>query len=175
MTVDGRALGRDDAREVQPLHRRLGPDQVHRIGVGDARREDAAAHRAGVADVAHERARVDAADRRDAAVGEPVQPAALGIGRVLVVDGRAHDRRARPDAIGLHRDLGGAVVADVRVGERDQLAGERRVGHRLLVARHAGREDHLARGVLVGAAPVAVETRAVLEEDKCVSSSGHHE
>ena len=48
-----------------------------------ARREHAAAHRAGVADVADERARVDAADRRDAAVGQPVQPAALG-------------RRARP-------------------------------------------------------------------------------
>ena len=45
-------------------------------------REDAAAHRARLADVAHERARVDAVDARDAAVAQPVEPAALGARRV---------------------------------------------------------------------------------------------
>jgi hypothetical protein len=34
----------------------------------------------GAADVPHERAGVDAGDRRDAAVAQPVQPAALGAG-----------------------------------------------------------------------------------------------
>ncbi len=60
----------------------------------------------------------------------------------------------------------GAVVADVRVGEGDQLARERRVGHRLLVAGHAGREDDLA-GRVASARParVAVEAGAVLEQD----------
>ena len=129
-----------------------------------AGREDAAAHRARVADVADERAGVDAGDRRDAAVAQPVQPAALGAGRVLAVDRLAHDRRARVDAVGLHRLGADAVVADVRVGEGDELAGEGRVGHRLLVAGHAGREDDLAGGVAVGAAGVAVEARAVLEQ-----------
>ena len=79
------SLGRDDAREVLPGHRRLGLDQLARLALADARGEDAAAHRAGVADVAHERARVDAGDRADAAVGQPVQPAALGARRVLAV------------------------------------------------------------------------------------------
>ena len=49
-------------------------------------REEAAAHRALVADVADERARVDAGDRGHAAVAQPVEPAALGAGRVLAVD-----------------------------------------------------------------------------------------
>src|SRR5262249_27261295 len=55
------------------------------------------------------------------------------------------------------------VVADVRIGESDELAGEARGGHRLLVAAHPGREDDLAGRGLVGAARLAVETRAVLE------------
>ena len=66
------SLGRDDAREVLAGHRRLGVDQLARLRLGDRRGEDPAAHRAGLADVLDERARVDAADRRHAAVGEPV-------------------------------------------------------------------------------------------------------
>ena len=106
--------------------------------------EDPAAHRARGADVADERAGVDAVDARDPVVAQPAEPALLGAGRVVVVDRRAHDRPGRVDAVGLHRLLGDAVVADVRGRERDQLAREARVGHRLLVARHAGREHDLA-------------------------------
>ena len=56
----------------------------------------------------------------------------------------------------------------MRIGEGDQLAGEARVGHRLLIAAHPGREDDLSgrhRGLRLGAARLAVEPRAVLEED----------
>ena len=76
---------------------------INFIVLGELVREDAAAHGARVADVAHERARVDAADRLHAAVAQPVQPAALGAGRVLAVARLAHDRRARPRPLGLHR------------------------------------------------------------------------
>src|SRR3954471_18862057 len=93
----------------------------------------------------------------------PVEPAALGAGGVVGVRRGAHDRRPRPDAVGLHRLGARPVVADVRVGERDELAGEGGVGHRLLVAAHPGREDDLAGGVGVRAARVAVEAGAVLE------------
>ncbi len=155
---------RHDGGEILADHRRLGVDQLARLRLGELAREDAAAHRAGVADVAHERARVDAGDRSDAAVGQPVEPAALGARRVLAVARFAHDRRARPRTIGLHRGGARAVVADVRVGERDQLTGERRVGHRFLVAGHAGREDDLADGVRLRPTPLAVEARAVLEQ-----------
>ena len=61
------------------------------------------------------------------------------------------------------------VVADQRVGEGDDLAGVGGVGDRLLVAGHRGVEDDLAAAA-VGrrvdrAAELAVEARAVLEQD----------
>ena len=155
--------GRDHAREVLAGHRRLGGDQSLRLGFADIAGEDATAHRARLTDVTDERARVDACDRGHAAVGQPVEPAALGTRRILAVDRLAHDRRTRPRPLGLHRLGADAVIANVRVGEGDQLAGEAGVGHRLLVAGHAGREDDLAHGVAVGATGVAVEAGAVLE------------
>ena len=73
--------GRDRAGEVGAVHRGLGVDPLARLGLGHLGREDAAAHRAAVADVADEGAGVDAADPGHAAVGEPVEPAALGAWR----------------------------------------------------------------------------------------------
>ena len=121
--------------------------------LGERRREHAAAHRALVADVAHERARVEVGDRRDPAVGQPVEPARArrrarprGRRAARMIAARAW---IRSDSIASARD---AVVADLRVGEGDQLAGVARVGHRLLVAGHRGREHDLADRVRVGAA-----------------------
>src|SRR5687768_9902087 len=68
------------------------------------------------------------------------------------------------DAPGLHGLLADPVVADVPHREGDELAREARVGHRLLVARHARREDDLARHVALSAHGVAVESGAVLEQ-----------
>ena len=89
----------DNPGQVLPGHRRLGRDQLARIALGDRLGEQPAAHRTGAADVAHQRARVHAADRRHAAVGQPVEPTALGRRRVLAVTDLAHDRRARPRAL----------------------------------------------------------------------------
>ena len=155
---------RDLARQVETGHRRLRVDALARLGLGCGAREDAAAHRAGVADVAHQRARVDTGDARDAAVAQPVQPAALRARRVLAVDRRAHDQPARVDRVGLHRLGRDPVVADVRVGEGDDLAAVAGVGDRLLVARHRRVEDDLAGHGARRAARLAVEARAVLEE-----------
>ena len=124
-----------------------------------------------LADVADQRARVDAGDRRDAAVAQPVQPAALGAGASSRLTAARMIAARAWIAVGLHRLGADAVVADVRVGEGDELAGEARVGHRLLVAGHAGREDDLADRVGVGAARLAVEARAVLEQDVGARSS----
>ena len=104
----------------------------------------------------------------DAAVGEPVEPAALGGGGVLAVLGLAHDHGAGVDAVGLHRLGADAVVADERIGEGDDLARVGGVGDRLLVAGHRGVEDDLAGASLdprARAAELAVEARAVLEQD----------
>ena len=155
------------ACQVASAHRRLGVDQRTRLGLGDPRREDTAAHRALVADVLDQRPRVEVGDRRDAAVAQPRQPAELGSRGVVAIDARPHDRRACVDAIGLHRRLGDAVVADLRKGEGDQLAQVAGIGHRLLVARHRGREHDLADGVGVGAAGEPVEPGAVLEQHVC--------
>jgi hypothetical protein len=152
------------ADEVAAGHGRLGVDELAGLPLGHRAREHAAAHRARVADVQHEAARVDPGDRRDAVRPQPAQPPALGAGGVVGVVGLAHDRRAGPRPVGLHRLGADPVVADVGVGERDELAGEGGVGHRLLVAAHAGREDDLAHRVDVGADGVAVEAGAVLEE-----------
>ena len=167
------ALGSDEPREVLAGHRRLGRDQSARLLFGDGGREDPAGHRARVADVLHERPRVDARDRRHAAVREPVEPAPLGAGGLLAVRGLAHDRPAGPDPLGLHRLGAGPVVADLGVGEGDQLGREGRVAHRLLIARHAGREHDLADGLAASPAGPAFEAGSVREQD--VGGGGAHE
>ena len=55
------------------------------------------------------------------------------------------------DSIGLVVICGDAVIADVRIGERDDLTGIRRVGYDLLIPREHGVENHLAaRNAIVG-------------------------
>ena len=56
----------------------------------------------------------------------------------------------------------GAGVADVRVGQRDDLPGIRRVGQDFLVARHGGVEHHLAGRRAGGANGNAAKHSAVL-------------
>ena len=167
IAVVGRFAGRHHGREILPIHRRLGLDHRPRLGLREVRGEDPPAHRALLADVAHELARIHAGDRRHAAILQPIQPAALGLGRVLAVGGRAHDRRARPRALRLHRPGAHPVVADVRVGERDQLAREGGIGHRLLIAAHAGGEHHLPHRMSRRGARLAIEARAVREQHIC--------
>ena len=166
VALEADRLGRGDrAGEVGAVHRGLGGDPLARLGLRRLGREDPAAHRAAVADVADQGAGVDAADRRHAAVAEPVEPAALGGGDVLAVLGVAHDDAAGVDAVGLHRRRRDAVVADQRIGEDDDLARVGGVGDRLLVAGHRGVEDDLA-GDRRRRAPQAqpVEPGPVLEQ-----------
>ena len=165
--VEDDRLGRRHlARQVAPRHRRLGLDPLARLRVGDVGGEDAAAHGALVADVPHERACIYLCDRRDAAVAQPGEPAALGARGVLAVDRLAHDDGARMDPVGLHRLRGDAVVADQRVGENDDLAGVAGIGHGLLVAGHRGVEDHLAETIDRCADQLAVEAGPVLQEQE---------
>ena len=67
--------------------------------------------------------------------------------------------------------VGDAVVADHRRREADELILEARVGDRLLVAGHAGREDGLAERVAVGADRLAVPDRAVREREVAHSNA----
>ena len=58
-----------------------------------------------------------------------------------------------------------AVVPCQWVGENDDLPSERGVSQHLLVAGHAGAEDHLAKGFSRGAKDLAREDGAVLENE----------
>ena len=90
---------------------------------------------------------------------QPRAPAgrAAGAGGVA---GAGHDHGARPGAVALVVPRAGAVVADHRRGEAEDLPEVRRVGDRLLVAGHPGGEDHLAeRGARRAARSAASRTR----------------
>src|SRR5690606_36576245 len=71
------------------------------------------------------------------------------------------------------------VVPDERLGEDQDLAAVRRVGHGLGVADERGREDGLTRDVDVGAEGLAVEDGTILDsalatgEQGPESSEGH--
>ena len=82
--------------------------------------------------------------------------------------GVADDVAGHPDPRGLGVLVVHAGVADVRGGHHHDLAVVRRVGQRLLVAGHAGREDRLAEGLARGAVGVAAEGAAVLEDEHCL-------
>ena len=116
----------DGAGEVGAVHRGLGGDPFARLGFG--RRAGKMPPRiAPRSRMWRTRARVSTPlIPGDAAVAEPVEPAALGAGDVLAVLGVAHDDAAGVDAVGLHRRGADPVVADQRVGEDDDLAARRR-------------------------------------------------
>ena len=70
--------------------------------------------------------------------------------------------RIRLDVLGVD-----AGVADVRIGERDDLPGVRRIGQDLLVARHRRVEDDFAGRIAGGADRNAPKHRAVREREHC--------
>jgi hypothetical protein len=172
-----RLFGRDRASEIEAAHVRLGCDQLARLTLIEATREDPTPHRAPIADVADERTCVDAADRRDAVVREPVEPPAGPVGAPGggIVDGLAHDHCAGVHAARLHRFRAHPVVADHRVGEGDDLAVVRGIRDRLLVAGHCRVEHDLAAGGRLRGHALAVEAGSVLEQDECAwSRRGAH-
>ena len=116
------------------------------------------AHGAALAQAEHERAGVDAGQRDDPMLLQPVRP--LRPARL------AHQHRLRVRAGRLGPAGGDAVVADHRRREADELLGEARVGDGLLVAGHRGREDGLAEGDARGADGLAAEDRPVLEREE---------
>src|SRR2546421_4557471 len=65
-------------------------------------------------------------------------------------------------------------IADVRIGEGDDLPAIRRIGEDLLIAGHGGVEHHLADRRALRADRAAVEHRAVREDEDGALSAGSH-
>ncbi len=133
-----------------------------RVGLG---RGDPDPHRASLAQAAGQGAGVDAGDADDALVAQrvveraPRAPAGRAAGRV------ADDVARHPDPRGLRVLVVHARVADVRGGHHHHLAVVGRVGERLLVAGHPGREDGFAEGLTLGAVGLALEEGPVLQHE----------
>ena len=86
------------------------------------------------------------------------------VGPLRAAEG-AHERRARVGLARLASLVSDAVVAHHRCGEADELLGVARIGNRLLVPGHPGREDGLAERDAVRGDGATAEDGAVLEDE----------
>ena len=152
------------AGQVRAGHLRAGQDPfAERAGVCGAG-GDAGPHRAALAQVPGQRPGAGDGDAGDAlgaqlVVQAPLRPPVRG------QPGRLADHvPADPDPPRFGVLVVDPGVADVRCGHRHDLAGVGRVGQRLLVAGHAGVEDHLAERLAVRAEPGPAERGAVLQD-----------
>ena len=113
--------------------------------------------------MANQRARIEPGDDGDAVPRQ--ERAGLGIRTPVAGDGRefanhqAFDVRPRGFVIA----LAGSVVADLGIGEDDDLAGVRRVGEDFLIAGEGGVENHFPGPFGRGAKTPALEDRAVFQ------------
>src|SRR5690606_34651361 len=98
----------------------------------------------GLAEVPGQPAGVDAGDAGDAAAGEHGPEVLLRPPVGAAAGEVAHDHPPAVDPGCLVVERVGPVVADVRIGEGDDLARVGRIGDHLLVAGQHGVEDDLA-------------------------------
>ncbi len=159
--------GGHDRGEARPGHAGLladGSELLVRRQVRVGAAEHAALHGTGVTDPTGERPGVDAGDAHDAVTDEVVVERRV---RAVVRHDAArvaHHVPGHPDAAGLGVLVVHTRVADVRRGLHHDLPGVGRVGQRLLVPGHAGREDHLTQGSASSAVRPSVVAGAVLED-----------
>ncbi len=152
-----------DLRQVESRHRWRRPrprDGGVDIDLAPRRpRDDAAVLRAALAQHSREATRVDVGDRDDAVVDEiGAQVAVRAEVRSEARQVADHESRGkglpRLDVLRVHAD-----VADVRIRERDDLAGVGGIGEDLLVAGHRRVEHDFADGVARGADRATAERR----------------
>ena len=128
-------------------------------------------HRAAHAEFFGQRPRVNALDARNAVLLQIFRQRKI---RAPVADDRrefADDKsgHVRPPRFHVHRV--DAVIADERIGHRDNLAFVGRVGENFLVAGHGGVETDLAAGGRARAKALSVKNRTVFEGQNCF----HHQ
>ena len=119
-----------------------------------------------VAQVAGQGAGVDAGDADHALLAQRVVERAPRAPARGDPGGVADDVPGHPDPRGLGVLVVHAGVADVGSGHHHDLAVVRRVGERLLVARHPGGEHRLTEGLALGAVGLPAEGPAVFEDEQ---------
>ncbi len=126
-----------------------------------------AAHDAAGAQVADEGARVEIADDGDAGAGE--EGIGRGIAAPVAGDGGKLADHETFNVRTLRLVVGGAgsVVADLGVGEDDDLAGIRGVGEDFLIAGERGIEDDFAASLGGRTKTPALEDVPVLQGEDC--------
>src|SRR5262249_40871467 len=145
----------DDARARAGL--------VHERRVVQVRRREDAGHRSADPQLADQGARVNALQADDVALGE-VLAETLPRAEVARVPGEfADDEALNLDLARLLVLVADPVVADMRIGHRDDLALVRGIRQYLLVPGHAGVEDDLAKALPGGPEAMAGVDSPVLE------------
>jgi hypothetical protein len=124
---------------------------------------------AGFADMGRQRARVDAADRHDAALLQPFvemrgRAVAGGIGDLGAEDG-TDGARARGGIEVFHVLVIGADIADMREGEGDDLRRIGRIGQDLLITRQRRVEADLAHRLSSRAEAPSLDDGAVGKDE----------
>src|SRR5256712_3993141 len=158
-------VGRDFGHQVAADEPGQGPGALEEAsGIGLDRGDDAVLG-AVVPQVARQRARVDVLDTHDAVAPEVLVEARAGAevrrdGRRLFDDEPVDPRPPRLLVL-----LVDAVVADHRVGHRDDLPSIRRIGQDLLIPLHGGIEDDLTRGFSLRAERPAPERAPVAQHE----------
>ncbi len=140
---DGVALaGRYRRHQIDAVGASLGAGSRKQVRI--RRSTERARHRTRIAQDAREATSIDTGDTAKAETAQHVVERRLR--PVIARSARhlAHDHAATEWSDRLAVEFVGAVVADVRIGEGDDLAGVARVGDHFLITRHDGVEHHLA-------------------------------
>ena len=130
-------------------------------------RGEHAAHDAAGAQMAHQGAGVESADHGYAGAGE--KTVGVGVGAPVAGDGRelADDEAFDVRADGFVVVGAGSVIADLGIGEDDDLAGIGGIGEDFLVAGEGGIEDHLAAPLGGRTKTPALEDGSVFQGEDC--------
>ena len=123
--------------------------------------------RTAIAQQARQLAGVDLGDRDDPAGLQPFGQRDLAAPVARATRHVANDQAGCPDLAGFVVEIGAAGVADMRIGQRDQLAGVGRVAQDFLIAGDRGVEHDFADGQAGRAYGFALEYGAVFEDKDC--------
>src|SRR5262245_39250861 len=140
-----RFCGHDLLDHVAPDNAGAVAGLVHQRCVVEVGRGQDAGHRAADAEFPHQCSRVDPFDSNYLVICQVLVETERGAVVAGVAGEFPNDKAFDVGAARLSIFGRDAVVADVRVGHRDDLTLVRRVGEHLLVASHAGVEHHLAK------------------------------